>query len=135
MCSLLGSNELAGLVYGKSSAKPSPETAAGLAGCRWPVSGVTKDFTVFIEKESGGALRETFGEFSSLKIPVKGQVLVRTTQGSSDCDAVAYGPQVPATYYLRIQYEGSKGSLKGKEPCRVAAPAVGVVLTKLGWAT
>jgi hypothetical protein len=134
LCAMLGSNELATLVYGKSSAKPTPETAKGLAGCRWPVSGVGKDFSIFIDKDTGGSKREDFGEFAEVKLGVKGQALYRTTTGSSICDAAVYGPQVPATYYLSVKYETNKSQLKGQDPCAPTLTAVGTVLTKLGWA-
>lgn len=135
LCGLLVSNDLAPLVYGDTTGTPTAESSGGLAGCRWPVSGSRKDFAIFLDKESGGNKRENFGEFAQVTMTVDGQELVRTTTGATTCDAVVYGPQVPATYYLRVKYEADKSSLKGQDPCTPTLSAVGVVLTKLGWAT
>lgn len=133
LCGLLGTGDLAPLVYGDTAGGPAAESSGGLAGCRWPVSGSRKDFAIFVDRESGGNMRENFGEFAQVTMKVDGQQLVRTTTGATTCDAVVYGPQVPATYYLRIKYEADKSILKGQDPCKPTLSAVDVVLTKLGW--
>ncbi|WP_253647288.1 DUF3558 family protein [Williamsia deligens] len=133
LCGLFNSNDLAPLVYGDTTRGPTAESSGGLAGCRWPVSGSRKDFAMFLDKESGGNKRENYGEFAQVTMKVGGQQLVRTTTGATTCDAVVYGPQVPAFYYLRVKYEADKSVLKGQDPCKPTLSAVGVVLTKLGW--
>ena len=98
------------------------------------MSGSRNDFAIFVDKESGGSKREDFGEFAQVTKTVAGQKLVRTTTGATTCDAVVCGPQIPSTYFLRVKYEADKGRLKGQDPCEPTLSAVGVVLTKLGWA-
>lgn len=133
MCGLLDNADLAPLVYSRTSGKPEPGTAKGLGGCRWPVSGSQKDFTVYINRQTDGGKREDFGEFAEVSFDVNGSKMYRTTTGASLCDAVAFGPKVPATYYLEITYEADKSKLGGQDPCKPTLPVVSKVLTKLGW--
>ena len=134
MCGLLGADDLGSLVYGNPTGGSAAESSGGLAGCRWPVSGSRKDFAIFVDKESGESKREDFGEFAHVTGTVAGQKLVRTTTGATTCDAVVYGPQVPSTYFIRVKYEADRERLKGQDPCEPTLSAVGVVLTKMGWA-
>ncbi|MBJ7289188.1 DUF3558 family protein [Williamsia sp.] len=133
MCGLLSTADVAPLVYSRTSGKPEAANTNGLAGCRWPVSGARNDFSVFLDKESGGSKREDNAEFADVSFDVNGSKMYRTTSGASVCDAVVFGPKVPATYFLDISYEADKSKLGGQDPCKPTLPVVSKVLTKLGW--